>query len=131
TQTTQILAAGGLVLKIFDDAVHTVVVHRPKYDDWSIPKGKVDPGETLQQTALREVFEETFLECRLSANLSRQYYPSQNKTVHYWVMHVVRDHGFVPHAEVDLLEWVPLDRASEIVDYEQDRRLIHEALGMV
>lgn len=127
TQTPQILAAGGLVLKTIDDVIHTVVIHRPKYDDWSIPKGKVDPGETLQETALREVFEETFLECRLGEPLTTQYYADQNKTVHYWVMHVVFDHGFVPHEEIDQMQWVSLDRALEILDYEQDMRLIEEA----
>lgn len=127
TNTSAIRAAGGLILQTKDGVVSTVLIHRPKYDDWSIPKGKVDPGETLQQTALREVREETFLECTLGAPLTTQHYPAQNKTVHYWVMHVVADHGFVPNVEVDQLRWVPLDRAAGLLDYAQDKSLIDEA----
>lgn len=126
-----IQAAGGLVLRTIDEVAHTVMIHRPKYDDWSLPKGKVDPGETFQQTALREVREETFLECILGRELSTQYYPNGHKIVHYWLMYVVADHGFLPNWEVDQLQWVPLTQAARSLDYSQDRRLVVEALDIV
>jgi len=129
SESSPVLTAGGVVVQMFDDVPYTAIVHRPKFNDWSIPKGKVDPGETLEQTALREIREETALECTLGEYLGTQYFPDGDKLGHYWLMHVSIDHGFTPDAEIDGLRWVPLHEATEAVDQEQDRRLITEALA--
>lgn len=128
--TPAIQAAGGVILHPQEQIPHTVIIHRPKYDDWSLPKGKVDPGERFEETALREVREETFLECVLKDQLSTQYYPQDHKIVHYWVMRVMTDHGFTPNDEVDQLQWVPLAQAPELLDYQQDRHLVAEVLRL-
>ena len=128
TNAPAVQAAGGVIIHRRYGVLHTMIIHRPKYDDWSLPKGKADPGERFEQTALREVLEETFLECAIAEQLSTQYYPQDHKVVHYWVMHVITDHGFVPHQEVDRRQWVPLVHAHKVLDYPQDCYLVAEAL---
>src|SRR5213078_3990446 len=87
----EIRAAGGVVVR--DGRI--AVVHRPRYDDWSLPKGKLDPGETWEQAALREIEEETGLRCRLEEELEPVHYLSKGrpKTVRWWRMTVVEDSG--------------------------------------
>jgi 8-oxo-dGTP diphosphatase len=118
----EICAAGGVVLR--DGRV--AVVHRPRYDDWSLPKGKLDPGEDWEQAALREVEEETGLRCRLEQELEPAHYISKGKpkTVRWWRMTVVEDLGNHPDAEVDELRWVTTGEALSLLDYEHDRHLI-------
>jgi 8-oxo-dGTP diphosphatase len=118
----EICAAGGVVLR--DGRV--AVVHRPRYDDWSLPKGKLDPGEDWEQAALREVEEETGLRCRLEEELEPAHYASKGKpkTVRWWRMTVVEDLGNHPDAEVDELRWVTTGEALSLLDYEHDRHLI-------
>ena len=100
----EIRAAGGVVVR---DG-HIVVVHRPRYDDWSLPKGKLDPGETWERAALREVEEETALRCRLEEELEPMHYTvgDRPKTVRWWRMSVVEDLGSEPDHEVDGVRWV-------------------------
>src|SRR5829696_7355509 len=95
----QVDAAGGVVLR--DGKV--CVVHRARYDDWSLPKGKLDAGESFEQAALREVEEEAGLRCRLGRELAPVRYTVKGrpKLVRYWVMEVVEDGGFAPDDEVD------------------------------
>lgn len=119
-----VLAAGGVIVRDGAAGAETAVIHRPRYDDWSFPKGKVDPGETFERTALREVLEETALTCRLVRPLATQHYPG--KRVRYWEMAVVRETPFIPNAEVDVLRWIPLRRAGEILTHPQDRDLLTE-----
>jgi 8-oxo-dGTP diphosphatase len=98
----EVRAAGGVVLR--DGLV--AVVHRPKYDDWSLPKGKLDPGETWEQAALREAQEETGLRCTLAEPLETARYTDHKgrpKEVRYWRMEVVTDPGFEVSGEVDQL----------------------------
>jgi 8-oxo-dGTP diphosphatase len=112
-------AAGGVVLA--DGEV--LLVHRPRYDDWSLPKGKLLPGETDEEAALREVEEETGLVCRLGAELATSEYVDARgrpKVVRYWLMEPV-DGVFEPHDEVDEVRWLPLDRVDEQLSYERDR----------
>ena len=118
----EIRAAGGVVLR--DGRV--AVVHRPRYDDWSLPKGKLDPGEDWEQAALREVEEETGLRCRLEEELEPAHYISKGKpkTVRWWRMTVVEDLGNDPDAEVDELRWVTTGEALSLLDYEHDQHLI-------
>ena len=116
-------AAGGLVVR--DERV--CLVHRPKYEDWTLPKGKLDRGESFEDGALREVWEETGLRCRLVEELEPARYRDQKgrpKLVRYWAMEVVGDDGFAPNDEVDEVRWVPVEEAAERLSYEHDRRLV-------
>jgi 8-oxo-dGTP diphosphatase len=124
-----IRAAGGLVLRDRKRGRREVLlVHRPKYDDWSFPKGKADPGEKDEDTALREVEEETGLRCRLGAEAgTTRYRDSQGrpKVVRYWVMEITSRRTFVPNREVDALRWCPIGAAAELLSYAHDRELLH------
>jgi 8-oxo-dGTP diphosphatase len=128
----EVRAAGGVVLRERQGAAEVAVVHRPKYDDWSLPKGKLTPGETYEQAALREVAEETGLECELEAELSSNSYrdgKGRAKLVRWWLM---RAHGgaFDAGSEVDEMRWVPLEELEELLDYAADRALVREALAL-
>ena len=123
-----IRAAGGLLV------AHgtTCLVHRPKYDDWSLPKGKLDPGESYEQAAVREVEEETGILGRLLDELPSHEYLDRKrrpKLVRWWRMAVVRDPGFVPNDEVDELRWLDAEAAIDLATYERDVDLIAAALG--
>ena len=116
-------AAGGLVLR--DGLV--ALVHRPRYDDWTLPKGKLDPGESFEDAALREVEEETGLRCRLGSELASVRYRDNRgrpKLVRYWVMQVEADPGFEPNDEVDELRWVALADAEGVLSYPRDVELV-------
>jgi 8-oxo-dGTP pyrophosphatase MutT (NUDIX family) len=112
-------AAGGVVLR--DGRV--AVVHRPRYDDWSLPKGKLDPGESSEEAALREVEEETGLRCRLVRELPTVEYDVRGrlKVVRYWAMEVVDETPFVPNDEVDQVRWVEPQEALALLSYDRDR----------
>jgi 8-oxo-dGTP diphosphatase len=122
--TGPVEAAGGVVLGAQG---RVALVHRPKYDDWSLPKGKLDPGESFEQAALREVEEETGLRARLVRELpSVQYRDNKDrpKVVRYWLMEVEHDPGFAPNDEVDELRWVPPDEALRLLTYDRDRDVL-------
>jgi 8-oxo-dGTP diphosphatase len=129
--TTTVRAAGGVVWREVDPGpVEVLVVHRPRYDDWSLPKGKADAGESDEDCALREVQEETGLACRLGRELpSTRYRDARDrpKVVRYWAMEPVADHGFVPDDEVDELRWLPVPEALHLLSYAHDRPVV-EAL---
>jgi 8-oxo-dGTP diphosphatase len=120
--TDEIRAAGGVVVR--DGRI--AVVHRPRYDDWSLPKGKLEPGEDWEQAALREIEEETGLRTRLEEELEPAHYTVQGrpKTVRWWRMSVVEDPGTTPDDEVDTVRWVTPQEALDLLDYEHDRRLV-------
>ncbi len=122
-------AAGAVVLR----KGRVLMVHRPAYDDWSFPKGKLDRGEMTAAAAVREVEEETGLRVRLGLPLSRQSYPSgpRTKVVDYWVGRVVGDHDvstYLVNAEIDEVAWVKVDKAAERLTYKRDRHTLTEAL---
>ncbi|HVF88531.1 MAG TPA: NUDIX hydrolase [Blastocatellia bacterium] len=132
------VAAGGIILIAGEDEqARVLLVHRPKYDDWSFPKGKARKGESPEETASREVKEETGLDCRLVRRLDpvRYEYRSRRgspkkKVVHYWLMRPEGSAGerrTVPNEEVDLFEWLAPSEAIARLSYEVDR----EALGSV
>ena len=124
----EVRAAGGAVVR--DGLV--AVVHRPKYDDWSLPKGKLDPGETWEQAALREVEEETGLRCTLAEPLESARYTDRKgrpKEVRYWRMKVAADTGFEVSDEVDELRWVPLDEVEALLTHAHDRALVRAVRG--
>jgi 8-oxo-dGTP diphosphatase len=120
--TDEIRAAGGVVVH----EGRIAVVHRPRYDDWSLPKGKLDPGETWEQAAVREIEEECGLRCRLEDELEPVHYTVRGrpKTVRWWRMSVLEDLGVDPDDEVDELRWVTPAEALDLLDYEQDMRLV-------
>jgi 8-oxo-dGTP diphosphatase len=120
----EVKAAGGVVVR--DGRI--AVVHRPRYDDWSLPKGKLDPGETFEECALREVWEETGLRCRLGDELSSTSYTDRkgrSKVVRYWLMDASGGQ-FEPNEEVDELRWLTPDDAAELLTYPHDAELVRE-----
>jgi len=127
---TEILAAGGVIIDSAIGGPRVLLVHRPRYDDWSFPKGKLDPGETFEGAALREVREETGLECRIIRELTTIRYRTRNrgllkpKAVQYFLMERVGGNIRVPGDEVDRARWFDLDKAAEKLSYEQDRKLL-------
>ena len=119
----EVQAAGGLVVR--DDG-RVAVIHRPRYDDWSLPKGKLDPGESWEDAALREVEEEIGLKCALGDELSPVSYTDSKgraKVVRYWLMEPISG-AFEPNAEVDEVRWLPPGEAVELLTYPHDRELI-------
>lgn len=123
----EILAAGGVVWRRSDDGRPEVaVIYRPKYDDWTLPKGKLDPGETFEEAALREVLEETGLHCRLGRRLEDTHYRDRHdrpKLVQWWEMEA-QDGEFAPNNEVSELEWLSPGEARDRMTYERDKELV-------
>jgi 8-oxo-dGTP diphosphatase len=122
-----VLAAGGVVWRRVDGgAIEVVLIHRARYDDWSLPKGKLDPGETDEQAALREVQEETCVIGRLGPELPTTTYldrSGKTKRVRYWAMTVASGAPSGDH-EVDRAEWVPIDRALDRLSYGRDAEVL-------
>jgi 8-oxo-dGTP pyrophosphatase MutT (NUDIX family) len=120
-------AAGGLVRRVGGDgAAEILLVHRPAYDDWSFPKGKLEPGEAEEEAALREVEEETGLRCRLERELATTRYRDgrgRPKTVRYWLMTPL-DGALAAANEIDDARFVPLAEAAALLSYERDRELL-------
>lgn len=125
-------AAGGVVLRAAARGGWEVaLVHRPRYDDWSLPKGKVDPGETAPACALREVEEETGLTCTLGRFVGQVEFVDTRgrpKVVDYWLMQPGDHTGFAPTDEVDEVRWVTLADARALLTYDHDERLLAAAV---
>ena len=131
-ERTEVRAAGGVVLRPGEDGPEVAIVHRPKYDDWSLPKGKLEAGEEWEGAALREVAEETGFRCELGAELTATRYrdpKGRPKRVRWWVMKPL-DGAFGADDEVDEMRWVPARDAGGHLDYEADRALVSEALPL-
>jgi phosphohistidine phosphatase SixA/8-oxo-dGTP pyrophosphatase MutT (NUDIX family) len=125
--TTEVRAAGGVVRRRVDGHVLTVLVHRPRYDDWTFPKGKLLEGESFEDAALREVLEETGLECRIDGELSPLRYTDQDgrpKVVRYWSMDVLDSGNLHPTDEVDEARWFTLAEARTMLSYDRDREVL-------
>jgi len=123
-----IKAAGGVAWRQGPDGEPEVMlVHRKKYDDWSLPKGKVEPGESLPVTAVREVLEEGGAQLALGRRLGSVRYSvgGRPKRVHYWAARVLSvDSRAVPNSEVDEVAWLPADRAVHKVSYAHDHGVL-------
>lgn len=123
-----VLAAGGVVTRERDGRIEVLAVHRPRYDDWSLPKGKLETGESDEAAALREVEEETGVTAALVGELATIRYEDHRgrpKRVRYWQMRVVEEHDLDPSDEVDEVRWLLLGEAPAILTYNHDRELLN------
>jgi 8-oxo-dGTP pyrophosphatase MutT (NUDIX family) len=118
----RIEAAGGVVVR----GGQVALVHRPRYDDWTLPKGKLDPGESFEDAAVREVQEETGIRARLVRELPATTYrvSGRPKVVRYWLMDVEHEGPFEPNDETDQLRWVAPDDALRLLTYDRDRDVL-------
>jgi len=120
-------AAGGMIVRRTpEDELQVAIVHRPERVDWSFPKGKLEPHESFEECAIREVAEETGLTCRLGSFVGHTEYRDRKdrpKVVAYWIMEV-ESGEFTPGREVDELRWVDLASAADLLTYERDRELL-------
>jgi 8-oxo-dGTP diphosphatase len=128
-------AAGGVVARRDPGGqIRVALVHRPRYDDWSLPKGKLGAGEDWEAAALREVREETGLECRAGEELPAVEYldaKGRRKLVRYWLMAPIAGESaapFEPTDEVDEMRWCEPDEAAALLTYERDRATLEEGL---
>lgn len=126
--TRVIKAAGGLVFReTAKGKLKVLIAHRPRYDDWGLPKGKADKGETPEETAIREVLEETGYHCRIVAPIGTTRYRIEGgiKEVNWYAMRPLPDSpGFKKNKEVDEIRWITRNRAKTALDYENDRDLV-------
>lgn len=128
---TAVYAAGGVLWRIVDEKLLVLLIHRTQYRDVTLPKGKVDPGEMLAETASREIFEETGIRVSLGVpvGVSRYHMPNKRqKIVHYWAAEAtdaaIRASAFVPNKEIAAIEWVTLKKAAERLSYPVDVEII-------
>jgi 8-oxo-dGTP diphosphatase len=125
---TLVRAAGGVPWRIAGDALEVALVHRPRYGDWTLPKGKLEAREHPLRAAVREVREETGLSCVPQVRLPTITYltgePDVEKSVDFWSMRVARDHGREPDHEIDDVRWVPLRAAGGVLTYKHDRGVL-------
>ena len=148
-ETDEIVAAGGLVRSgaptrgpaearptESNAPTQILIVHRPKYDDWSFPKGKADPGESIEETALREVREETGIDARIIDQLPAVRYiyegterNPRRKIVYYFLMEPSGGTIAVNEHEIDRAEWVDARQALDRLTYDHDRKLLSDALN--
>ena len=127
-----IRAAGVVLLKEGPDGPLVCVVHRPRHQDWSLPKGKLDSGESPIEAARRETIEETGCDVTLGVPLTTQYYfvDDREKTVEYWVGWLrAGGPGFEPNREIDEMRWLPPQPALDMLTYPRDGDIVHEALA--
>lgn len=136
--TTTVYAAGAVLWRTIGDDIHVLVIHRTEHKDISLPKGKVDPGETLPQTAVREIREETGIKVSLGVPVGITEYRMPNgkdKVVHYWAAEVtskaIQKSKFVPNDEVAALEWLPLATARGELSYEPDQEILDKFAALV
>jgi 8-oxo-dGTP pyrophosphatase MutT (NUDIX family) len=124
-----IRAAGGVLYRDREDGVREVaVIHRPKYDDWTLPKGKLEPGETVGAAALREVLEETGFRAELEGRIGETSYRDRKgrpKHVSYFAMRPIGGE-FEQNREVDELRWLSIDDAKVLLSHQHDRDLVSQ-----
>ncbi len=128
----EVRAAGGVLVRAGPDGMQVAVIHRPKYGDWSLPKGKLDGDESFEEAALREVREETGMHAELGPELGSVSYrdrKGRGKLVRYWLMRP-GEGEFEPGDEVDEMRWLDPDGARELLSYEHDAELVREAIAL-
>lgn len=131
-------AAGGVIWRRRGGRVETAVVHRPRYDDWTLPKGKLDDGETLEDCARREILEETGIAVELGEHVRTTRYPvtakggrPATKVVDYWLARPVDEPVFSSNDEVDELRWCDAADAAALLSYARDREVLDAAMAML
>ena len=125
----EVRAGGGVIFRSGRAGPEVLAVHRPSYGDWSLPKGKADPGEDDLAAALREVREETGLDCVAGKELPAVRYVDgrgRPKVVRYWLM-TAREGAFAPHDEVDDIRWVPVNDVASVLTYPRDVETVRHA----
>jgi len=135
---TAVYAAGAVVWRIVEGKVRVLLIHRTRYRDVTLPKGKVDPGEMLAETAVREVFEETGIRVNLGVpvGVSRYRLPSKRtKIVHYWAAEAtddaIRASAFVPNGEIAALEWLSVKKARKALSYPVDLEILDNFIRLL
>ncbi len=120
-------AAGGVIWRVNDsNDIEILLIHRPRHDDWSLPKGKLEHRETARRGAVREVREETGIRCDLGPELPETLYRDRNgrdKRVRYWAMQGISGR-FKPNREVDGVRWATLAEAAQLLSYDHDLPVI-------
>ncbi len=127
-ESAEVRAAGGVVWRRGAGGIEVAIAHRPHRGDWSLPKGKLDPGESWEEAALREVEEEIGLRCALGRELSSTSYrdpKGRAKIVRYWLMEP-QSGEFEPNREVDEIRWLNPSAAADLLTYEHDKQLVRE-----
>ena len=121
-----IQAAGAIVWRNSKDKTEVAIIHRPKYDDWSFPKGKVEPSESLIACAYREVIEETNIQTEFGAFLGDVEYltPDGKKRVSFWAAKAINQRDFIPNSEVDQLKWVEVKKVKDLLTLETDKKIL-------
>jgi 8-oxo-dGTP diphosphatase len=121
-----IQSAGGLLWRDTQQGRELLLIHRPKYDDWTLPKGKLEPGESWTQAAIREVWEETGCKAEITSFAGCICYTYQGtpKVVLFWNMKVIGDCQFHPTKEVDRIQWVKADELQKKLSYRDEKRLV-------
>lgn len=132
-----VYAAGAICWREEKGKLLVAVIHRARYNDWGWPKGKVDPGESLPETAVREIEEETGLKIRLGINLGVQAYELPNgkpKEVHYWAAKVtdktLKNSTFKPSEEVAKVDWLTPDEAEKLLSYPHDKEFLAKVVAL-
>ncbi len=135
---TAIYAAGGVIWRLVDDKLKVLLIHRTAYADVTLPKGKVDPGETLAETAVREIHEETGIRVSLGVPIGVSRYRMPNKRtkiVHYWAAEAtdaaIRASAFVPNKEIAAIEWLGLKKARKALSYPVDIEILDNFTRLV
>ena len=127
-------AAGGILWKETSSGFKLAIIHRKQYDDWSLPKGKREPGESWQETALREVREETGCRATLGEFIGSAAYAINGQTpkvVLFWHMTAKSSCKFIPNSEVDKLKWVSPKNALKFLNYEDERAIVSKAMELI
>ncbi len=134
---TEVEAAGCVIWRLESSGAQVLVIHRPRYDDWSMPKGKLDAGETFVDAAVREVAEETGCTGVVGSELDPVFYvdhKGRSKIVRYWMMAADASfdaEAFVENDEVDVLEWMSVAEARAALSYEHDVALLEQADDLI
>lgn len=132
TNKSEIHASGGVIVRLGGhekDQPFYALVHRPRYGDWSFPKGKLESGENHLECALREVYEETGYRCSAGQELASTKYLDhlgRNKIVRYWLLEITEG-NFSPNEEVDAIAWLPFHLAEGTLTYRHDREVLSSA----
>ena len=127
-----IQAAGAVVWRNNKDKTEVAIIHRPKYNDWSFPKGKLEVGESLIACAHREVFEETNIQTEFGPFLGDIEYltPDGKKQVSFWAAKAITDKDFSPNSEVDQLKWVEVKKVKELLTLETDKKILAQFIKL-